>query len=227
MSATPACRNDSGFTLIELLMAMVIFAVLSVGMFTVFSSYQTTREITDRDARRLADLQRLFGQLEREFQQILPRTARDEFQLDSPLPAVKGTPEAIEFTRTGWTQPPFAMNLRGELQRVAYFFEEGSLVRAQWPMVDRPDNFAPITMVALEKVEAVAFRYFAVNEEGALGEVEAWPGVNQSSGTPPPDAGTGVPLDPGNTLPVAVQVRLLLPDYGEIQRTFALVKEQW
>lgn len=227
MSATHASRNESGFTLIELLMAMVIFAVLSVGMFTVFSSYQTTREITDRDARRLADLQRFFSQLEREFQQILPRTARDEFQLDSPLPAVKGTPESIEFTRTGWTQPPFAMHLRSELQRVAYFFEEGALVRAQWSVVDRPDNLAPVTMVALERVEAVAFRYFTVNEEGSLGEVETWPVLNEASAIPPPEAGSGIPLDAKNTLPVAVQVKLMLPDYGEIQRTFALVKEQW
>jgi general secretion pathway protein J len=227
MSATRVCRSEAGFTLIELLMAMVIFAVLSAGMYTVFNSYQTTREITDRDARRLADLQRFFGQLEREFQQVLPRTARDDFQLESPMPAVKGTPDTVEFTRTGWTQPPFASHLRSELQRVAYFFEEGALVRAQWPVVDRPDNLAPMTMVALEKVEAVGFRYFMANEEGALGEVETWPAMMNQDAMAPDATGTAARVDAKNSLPIAIQVTLLLSDYGEIHRTFALVKEQW
>jgi general secretion pathway protein J len=227
MSVTRAYPNESGFTLIELMMAMVIFAVLSAGMYTVFNSYQTTREITDRDARRLADLQRFFAQLEREFQQVIPRTARDEFQLDSPLSAVKGTPETIEFTRTGWNQPPFAMNLRSELQRVSYFFEEGALVRAQWPVIDRPDNLAPMTMVALERVAAVRFRYFSVNEQGALGELESWPGNDPGAATSLPGEAVTSRVDSRHSLPAAVEIRLSLPDYGEIHRTFALVKEQW
>lgn len=219
----PSGRFTAGFTLIELLVAMTIFAIMSVAMYTVFSSYQQTKEITDRDARRLADLQRFFSQFGREIQQLAPRPVRDEYGSDERLPALQGTRETIEFSRAGWNQPPFSAVLRSELQRVAYALEEGNLVRTQWQVLDRADDTQPIRTPILENVTEVSFKYFSMNSNNSVQDSEVWPAqLPQDTGQAPafwPPAGNDIDL------PIMVQITLDLPDAGKISRTYALVKE--
>lgn len=218
-------RNSSalGFTLIELLVAMTIFAVLSTAMYTVFSSYQQTKEITDRDARRLADLQRFFGQFGREIQQTIPRPVRDEYGSDDRLPAMQGTRDTIEFTRAGWNQPPFATTLRSELQRVAYAVEEGFMVRSQWLVLDRASDTQPIRTPILENVSEVSFKYFSLDENNAIQESEAWPAALQDNSGQPQTYWPPSPREVG--LPVLLQITVVTPDTGPISRSYSLVKE--
>lgn len=223
MSLIPTCNKSrsTGFTLIELLVAMTIFAILSTAMYTVFSSYQQTKEITDRDARRLADLQRFFNQFSREIQQTIPRPVRDEFGSDDRLPALQGTKDTLEFTRAGWNQPPFARTLRSELQRVAYGVEEGNLVRAQWNVLDRAEDTRPIRVPVLENIKEVSFKYFSMDENNNVVDTDVWPSpllaAPPVSYWPPPATET--------SLPIVVQITLELPDFGVITRSFMIIKE--
>lgn len=214
-----------GFTLIELLVAMSIFAVMSTAMYTVFNSYQQTKEITDRDARRLADLQRFFAQFGREINQATPRPVRDEFGSDEPLPALRGSAETLEFSRAGWNQPPFASVLRGEIQRVAYTLEEGFLVRSQWLVLDRAEDTRPVRTPVLENVSEVKFKYFYFDQGQGQGqsqkveETEVWPPELQQQ----QNAAYWPPPDRDIALPILVQITLVLPDIGSLTRNFALV----
>lgn len=218
--------HRSGFTLIELLVAMSIFAIMSTAMYTVFSSYQQTKEITDRDARRLADLQRFFGQFGREINQAAPRPVRDEFGSEEPLPAMKGSAETLEFTRGGWNQPPFASVMRSELQRVAYALEEGRLVREQWLVLDRAEDTRPIRTPVLEGVNEVKFKYFYLNENGEVEESAVWPlALNSNSNNQQQQTSIWPPRKDQVGLPVLLQITLTLPDVGTISRNFALAKE--
>lgn len=220
-------RRAGGFTLIELLVAMSIFAVMSTAMYTVFSSYQQTKEITDRDARRLAELQRFFAQFGREINQAAPRPVRDEYGSEERLPALKGSMDTLEFTRTGWNQPPFASVLRSEFQRVAYALEEGRLVRTQWLVMDRAEDTQPIRTPVLEGVSEVKFKYFQLNAESAdVDESDTWPPqFDQSGGGNPPPTGYWPPPKREVALPILVQITLTLPDLGTLSRNFALIKE--
>lgn len=220
-------RRAGGFTLIELLVAMSIFAVMSTAMYTVFSSYQQTKEITDRDARRLAELQRFFAQFGREINQAAPRPVRDEFGSDERLPALKGSMDTLEFTRTGWNQPPFATVLRSEFQRVAYALEEGRLVRTQWLVLDRAEDTQPIRTPVLEGVSEVKFKYFHLNgESGEVEESDAWPRpLDSGSNGNQDDAGYWPPPQQEIALPVLVQISLTLPDLGTLTRNFSLVRD--
>ncbi len=213
-----------GFTLIELLVAMSIFAVMSTAMYTVFNSYQQTKEITDRDARRLADLQRFFAQFGREINQATPRPVRDEFGSDEPLPALRGSAETLEFSRAGWNQPPFASVLRGEIQRVAYTLEEGFLVRSQWLVLDRAEDTRPVRTPVLENVSEVKFKYFYFDENQKVEETEVWPrDLAQNNSSQPTGTGFWPPPAKDIELPILVQITLVLPDIGSLTRNFALV----
>lgn len=217
-------RSPGGFTLIELLVAMTIFAVMSTAMYTVFNSYQQTKEITDRDARRLADLQRFFAQFGREIQQTIARPVRDEYGSEDRLPPLQGSADNLEFTRAGWNQPPFATTLRSELQRVAYGVEEGNLLRTQWMVLDRAEDTQPIRTPVLENVSEVTFKYFLLDENKSVQESEMWPtNTQQSGGTT--TAGYWPPPPNDIALPILVQITLKLPDVGTISRSYALVKE--
>lgn len=220
--------SSSGFTLIELLVAMTIFAIMSTAMYTVFSSYQQTKEITDRDARRLADLQRFFAQFGREIQQTVQRPVRDEQGSDERLPAMSGTREIIEFTRAGWNQPPFATTLRSELQRISYGLEEGKLVRVQWKVLDRAEDTAPTRVPILDNVTEVSFKYFEMDGDGNITDTDAWPSQllqnNASTGAPP--ATPGAPPPKEVVLPLLVQINLKLPDVGDISRSFMIASKR-
>ncbi|CBL47057.1 General secretion pathway protein J [gamma proteobacterium HdN1] len=212
----------AGFTLIELLVAMVIFAIMSTAMYSVFNSFQITKEITDRDAHRLADLQRFFGQFGREIQQAVMRPVGDEFASETHLPALQGTLDTLEFTRAGWNLPPFVDTQRSELQRVGYTLEEGGVVRLQWLVLDRASDTQPIRTPMLENVRELRFRYFTLDQNRQIQEVQQWP-TDQLGGNNSSQQKRYWPLPAREvTLPVMVEITLELPDLGKISRRYAL-----
>ena len=215
-------RFSAGFTLIELLVAMAIFAIMSTAMYTVFNSYQQTKEITDRDAHRLADLQRFFAQFGREIQQTVQRPVRDEYASESRLPALQGKRETLEFTRAGWNLPPFVSTFRSELQRVGYALEEGKLVRAQWLVLDRAEDSKPIRTPVLDDVKEVTFKYFTMDQNNQIQDVENWP-VDSNGNSSTSSTASSWGLSPDEvSLPIMVEITLDLPDYGKITRRFAI-----
>ena len=191
-----------GFTLIELMLALGIFALLGVLASTTLSSVLKTDEIAGKKSFQLAEMQRAQLFLGRDIGQIISRSIRDEF--GSTQPALKGNAEGLEFTRTGWRNTLPDQNPRSELQSVAYFLENGQLIRRYWHVLDRAQDSLPVDRTILEDVDQFAFRYFDSLDKQWL---EGWP-----------------PLDENrkSDLPAVIEISLDTKSYGEIVRLIGL-----
>lgn len=193
---------SKGFTLIELLLALGIFALLGILASTTLSSVLKTDEITGKKSIKLAEMQRAQLFLGRDIGQIISRPVRDEF--GSTQAALKGNAEGIEFTRAGWRNPLPEQNPRSELQRVAYFLENGQLVRRYWHVLDRAQDSLPVDRIIMEDVELFSFRYFDTLNKQWL---DGWPPLDESR---------------KDDLPAVIEIKIDTQGYGEIVRLIGL-----
>lgn len=152
-------RRGRGFTLIELLVAMAIVAVIGVialgGLSEVIRQQTVARERADR----WRDIQFAMRIVTQDLAQIHPRPARDELG-DGWQPTVLANPNAefaVELSRGGWANP--AGFPRGSVLRVAYDWEDGTLVRFHWPVMDRAPGTPPVRTELLEDVANVELRF--------------------------------------------------------------------
>lgn len=207
---------------------MVIFAVMMTGVHSLFSSFQSVKERTDIEAARLGDLQRAFRFMSKDIQQIVPRPVRDEYGSADRLPALSSSFDTIEFTKTGWNKPPFVKHQRSELQRVKYVWEEGSLKRFYWSVLDRAEDSRPQSLVLIEEVEEVIYKFYRKNDDGDLQEERDWPPLASSNAQVSAAQGTldcGIGQKTEVMLPLVVEVLIKLKDIGEVSRKFLLPNE--
>jgi len=193
-------QNSRGFTLIEVLIALAVFSVMSVMAYGGLKTVLNARNGTERAAERLTELQMAFLLIQQDMRQMVPRSIRGEYgEPESALFADSGADYQIAFTRGGRDHP--RRPGRSGLYRVAYQWEEDELKRLVWPALDRADDSPPRKMVLLRGVSDIAFSFL----QGG------W-----SSSWPVP--GADVSLD---SLPRAVEMVVVLEDWGTITRTFA------
>jgi general secretion pathway protein J len=168
--------SHNGFTLIEVLVAMAIFAILSALAYGTLSQTLLSAEILSDRMDRLQALQRTMRMLTDDIQQLAPRPVRDELG-ENFIPAMSTGFQsgfAIELTRGGWNNP---MTLpRSTLQRVAYRIEEDQLVRYQWMVLDRTLSNQPVSVVLLDGVESIQFRFYQPDGEFT----DQWPPLEQN-----------------------------------------------
>ena len=115
MMRAPGPVVCDGFTLLELLVALAIFGLLAAMSYSGLHAVLQQQLYTEQAAERLGALQKLYLIMQRDIEQIVARTVRDEFG-DAQLPVVGG--DALQFTRGGWRNP--AGRQRSTLQRVGY-----------------------------------------------------------------------------------------------------------
>lgn len=195
------CRRSAGFTLIELLVAMSIFAVVAVMAYGGLDSVLKMRKQGDEHSVKLAALQTSFAILERDIEQAVNRSIRDDFGDNKP--PMEGDDEALEFTRTGRRNPGGFS--RSNLQRIVYGIEDEQLMRASWLVLDRAQDSASASGPLFEEVESIKFSYLDDQLEWQSG----WPVRNLSQATAPP---------PG--LPRAIVLIIESEQWGEIRRVF-------
>lgn len=196
-------RASRAFTLIEVLVAIFIFAVLAVIAYGGYSNSSFQAEISRGQMKRLEELQTTIRLLTQDFEQLAPRPVRDVLG-QSWVAALsvdrRSTESLVTLTRAGWSNP--AGLQRSTLQRVRYVFEEGTLRREHWPVLDATLADEPIKRDLITKVEEVSLRFM----DGAKQWHEQWP---------PPG---GSPAGQNRLRPLAVEVTLKLEDLGEITR---------
>ena len=89
---------------------------------------------------------------------------------------------------------------RGTSQRVAYRLEEGKLIREHWNVMDATLATPPVKREIIDRVERVEIRYLTNGREW----IAEWPQVGNA--------------DDIFQRPLAVEITLVLEDYGEIRR---------
>lgn len=205
MSAiTKQLRTTRGFTLLELLIAMSVFAIMSIMAYGGLSQVISNNTSAAKSLDRMQEVQLAMYTLTRDFNQIIEREIRDEFgTTQSYLAAGNNLDLSIEFTRSGRRNP--AKLLRSHLQRVAYQLKDNTLYRLAWPQLDRVQNMEPYRSELLSAVESFEIRFLDSQAEWN----DSWPALNYSA-------------NPGATapLPEAVEIKLVLKDWGELRRLY-------
>ena len=141
-----------GFTLLELLVSMSIFATLGLGAYQMLRTVADSHERVRFSADAVTGLNLAYSIIQRDFNQFAPRGVRDEYgEVQSPI-IFDDEDYIIQLTRRGWSNP--AGRQRSRLQRVAYSldFEEETLTRHFWEVLDRAEDSEPISQVLMEGV---------------------------------------------------------------------------
>lgn len=197
-------RRICGFTLIEMLVALAIFAIIAALAYGGLNRVIRQREQTTAAMQHVRDLQLAMSIMQRDFEQLEPRSVRDALQ-GNPRPALVGNPQNIplvEFTRGGWSNP--LAEVRSTQQRVAYQLDDGKLQRLSWTELDHAAQADPLKQTLMTGVTAFSLRY--MQSDGQW--LDQWPPLNVSSNQF---------LD---RVPVAVEIKFTLKDWGEYTRIF-------
>lgn len=115
-------------------------------------------------------------------------------------PNSTGTP-LVALTRAGWTNPNGLQ--RPELQRVAYYFEKGTLRREYWTVLDPTQTSVTVKRDLLTHLKSVSIRYMDMSKNWQ----PQWPPVTNTQG-----------VNTFRTRPIAVEITLETEDWGKIVR---------
>ena len=195
-------RRQQGFTLLEIMVVVLILAVMGLMSFRAVQESRLQAEIASSHMDRLREVQRAVHLLTTDLRLLAPRPVRESLG-DGYRAALLRDPNAInliELSRAGW--PNGAGTPRGTVQRVLYRVEERKLVREHWNVTDATLATPPVKRELLGGVERIEVRYL---DAGRQWDTQ-WP----------PLGGTG---DRAFRLrPLAVEITLVLEDYGELKR---------
>lgn len=208
---------ESGFTLVEVLIAMAITAFVSVLSYQTLSTALAGIESARTESERLYEINRAFTVLSRDVRQMTNRPVRDEFgQMASAVTGGELARDPLRLTRSGWHNSTGAP--RSTLQRVAYRLEEDKLLRLSYPVLDRTTAIEPTETVLIDGVEVFELRFLpSVNalevDRNQVIDRRFW----QENWVA--DVGfTDKIIDP----PAAIEVRVILSDWGELERLYVM-----
>jgi general secretion pathway protein J len=197
-----ASRRQNGFTLIEILVATVILAVMGVIAYRGIAEARVAVGNAEGHLDRLRHVQRAVQLVVSDLRTVTRRSVREPIG-DGRRATILRDRNAIalvEFSRAGWSNG--AGLPRGTGQRVVYRLEEGKLIREHWNVMDATLATPLVKRELLDGVERVEFRYLTKGREW----IEEWPQFGNTR-------------DFGDyERPLAVEVILVLDDYGEVRR---------
>ena len=192
--------RQQGFTLLELLVAMAIFAIIGLAATGGLNAVIDQSLAAKNSLTELNDLQRAMRFLTTDLYQLHPRIVRDELgRGDEPALLANGQDDyLIRFSREGWRNP--AGLPRSTIQRVQYRLEEETLIREQWPVLDRTLASEQTALELLEGVTELEFEFLDYSDQWQI----QWP-----------------PVTPGGAnevWPRAIRINLTLKNNGKLQR---------
>lgn len=134
-------RNDGGFTLIEMLVALAIFSLLTVGATTAMVAALQTKSHVDQSAQDITSFETARALMRSDIDNIILRPGRDPYGNRELYLISGGLETLLTFTRGG-RENPGGLEKRGDVQRVAYVFEDEKLIRRSYA-VDNPGPLTP------------------------------------------------------------------------------------
>jgi general secretion pathway protein J len=243
--------RERGFTLLELLVAMFIAAIIFAMGYGTINQAVRSREGLQEQQQRLLELQTTVRTMEQDFVQLAQRPVRDpvggtyQAALVANITSSSGglgssigssssrnnsngtrglgsstEQPLVALTRAGWTNPNGLQ--RPGLQRVAYYFKDGTLRREYWTVLDPTQASQAVRHDLMSHLKSVSLRFMDV-QSGNVKQL----GSSSTSGSSSPDGITWSPIWPPinnagqNTLryrPLAVEITLETEDWGKIVR---------
>jgi len=159
--------NQKGFTLIEILIAMVIFALIGMGAYSLLSNTLLISDSVEIHTSRLAELQRAVHRMQQDVEQFSFRQTRNEFGDKRPLlrgeTGFSNNSGYLEFTRTGWNNP--AALPRSDLEHLLYKLEDGTVWRLSWFFLDGGSEEADLKRPLITGVEKLTVRFLGPDNQ--------------------------------------------------------------
>lgn len=211
-------ERAAGFTLIEVLIALAITAFVSLIAYTSLSAVMSGVESLRANTDRIYEVNRALMIISRDLRQLADRPVRDEFgEIEPTMTGGELARFMLSFTRTGWHNPN--AHPRSNLQRVNYRLEDGALWRDSYPVLDRAADTEPQTVMLLDEVDELRLTFLPTLEDLQIetggGSIDTTNWVENwvvDASTP----------DVELAAPVAMEMILQLPDWGEMRRVYAL-----
>ena len=238
--------RERGFTLLELLVAMFIAAIIFAMGYGTINQAVKNRETLEDQQKRLLDLQTTVRTMEQDFLQLAQRPVRDPVggtyqptlvaNINSTsgslggsssgnsngtrgLGSSSGAQPLVALTRAGWTNPNGLQ--RPSLQRVLYYFQDGTLRREYFTVLDPTQASQAVRRDLMSHLKSVSLRFMDV-QSGNVKQLQPNSGSGASAGSInwspswPPINNAGQ-----NMLryrPVAIEITLETEDWGRIVR---------
>lgn len=213
-----ASKRSAGFTLIEVLIALAITAFVSVIAYASISAVMTGVERLRVNTDRITEINRAFMIISRDLRQFVVRPVRDEFgEIEPALTGGDAARFALSFTRTGWHNPNGLP--RSNLQRINYRFEDNGLWRDSYSVLDRSGDTEPNTVLLLDDVDEFHLLFLG-SLEGL--QVKSGSTAVDTSNWPDNWVSDSGALDSALQPPVAIEIVMQLPLWGEVRRLYAL-----
>lgn len=165
-------ERSRGFTLIEMLVALLVFALLMVSAFQLFSSALHVNERSEASFAAENQLVMAWAVIFQDLIHVRDRPQRD-IQGDKQAALETTQYELLRFVRGGY--PPVAGITPGGLLRVAYRLDDdGNLIRQTWSVIDLANDSQAREQILLSGVESLQLAM--LNDSGDYTEV--WPPLN-------------------------------------------------
>ena len=193
-------KNHGGFTLLELLVALAIFALMAVAIYSSLGTLLRSSARLDEEGGRLKELQAALRLLERDLDQVADRPVRSTYDEELPPLSWPGLENRLEFTANGRANP--RREPRCSLQRLAYQVKDGQLWRLSWAVLDQAPDSAPFARPLLSGVKRFEVSFLTGDRQ----TVPSWPPEELAVAAPP--------------LPKAIRVVLEVEGWGRLERLF-------
>lgn len=194
--------GTEGFTLLEILIALFIFTILSTIMAAALRSVINSQSGTEKKAERLRQLQMAVLMLSRDIEQAVNRPILSA--LGKEEAAFIGTPRNFIFTHAGFANLT-SYHARSTLQRTEYSWNEDTLSRLTWPVLDQAPQTKAHTKQLLTNVSDVHFEY--LTNSGRFSD--HWPLDNDDS----------------QPLPRAIRIYVTISQWGKLSQLYIIAAQ--
>ena len=197
-------NQNSGFTLIEVIIALTVFAIVGTLAFSGLNSILKWQTDLEDQTNQLQSIQLTLKYLERDINQAIGRSVRDQYGDTQPALLSDGE-NGLNLTYSGWRNP--AGLSRSNIQRIFYSIDgENNLIRHSWNRLDGALEDDARNVVLIEDIDEINWEF--ISDE--FSETDQWPPLN---------AGPNI-----SGFPKAIIVKFSVKPFGEITRIFTTPK---
>ena len=154
-------NSQRGFTLIEVLVSLFIFSIISIGATTALTQSLKTKEQLASVMDKLSEINIARTIIKNDISAITLRASRDELGDKRPYSLFSDSTVLLSFTRRG-LENPGGLEKRGDLERVNYVFEEGSLIRVSYEHENpgqMPNTYRLVLLKSIKDIKIKGVKY--------------------------------------------------------------------
>ena len=152
LRATSPKPREAGFTLVEVLISLFIFAIISAGTMTAFTQSLRGKARLGEAVGELNALNSARAIIQSDMGALVLRPMRDELGGTLPYMLTTDGEALLTFMRAG-VENPGGIERRGDLARIEYHFEQGSLIRRSFEHVYPAPNTKSFDRILLSDLQ--------------------------------------------------------------------------